>query len=172
MSLILRILLRKRYKPSKDCVLASEILYIYLIRWENTFFLVFCSHLASKKSTFQLYMLVACGYFRFWLCCWFLKYFRWKCWTNQNSKKECILTGEILDIYPTCSNLVEFNQSLACTRSTFSSIFGTKQSYIESLRLLSSNRFLQKLCLMRDKLTKQRILASEILDIYPIFRKH
>ena len=52
-------------KPSKDFVLASEILYIYLIHWEMLFFLVFCSHLASKKAKIRRYELFECGYFRF-----------------------------------------------------------------------------------------------------------
>ena len=107
-AIILRELLRKRKKPCKECVLASEILYIYFMHRKVTFFLFFCSHLAAEKSTFQRILLIQGSHFWCQLCNRCLNFFRWQRWTTQKSRKTCILTGEILDIYLSCSKLLDF----------------------------------------------------------------
>ena len=168
MPLILSTLLRKRHKPSKDCILASEILYIYPIRWEITFFLFSCAQMAAKKSTFQPFMLFEYEYFIFQFCNRFPKCFRWFWPTTQHSKKDCILTGEILYIDLTRSNIVEFKPFLACMSGSSDYIIDTENcisriSEISNIGLIPSKTLLDE--------RKKRILASEILDIYPLFRK-
>ena len=143
-AIILRELLRKRKKPCKECVLASEILYIYFMHRKVTFFLFFCSHLAAEKSTFQRILLVQGSNFRCQLCNRFLKFFRWQRWTTQKTRKTCILTGEILDIYLTCSKLLDFIPFFFSRKNDICNLkFNSKASHLE-IQTIPSNSSCKK----------------------------
>ena len=125
--LSLNLFVKNGHRPSKDCILASEIMDIYPLHWGKRLFSRLCVHMASKKSTFQRHILVKCENCRDRLCDRFREYFKYYWQTPQNSLEEWILAGEIVDIYPSREKTVVRSSFLAPVKNSISSIFDAKK---------------------------------------------
>ena len=125
--LSLNLFVKNGHRPSKDFILASEIMDIYPLQRKKLFFSRFCVHMASKKSTFQRHILIKCENCRDRLCDRFREYFKYYWPTPQNSLEEWILAGEIVDIYPSRRKTVVLSSLLASKKNTIFSIFDTKR---------------------------------------------
>ena len=125
--LSLNLFVKNGHRPSKDCILASEIMDIYSLHRKKRRFSRLCVHMASKKSTFQRHIVVKCENCRYGLCDRFRKCFKYYWSIPQNSLEEWILAGVIVDIYPTREKTVVHSSFLASVKNSVSWIFDAKK---------------------------------------------